>query len=785
MMLDGLGLWVRAEWRTGWRVLLALALLIVAGGGATIVAAAGARRADTAFDRLLAAEASPIQLILGAQGENSDIDRAAWDRLSDDVAAVPGVRGTMQMAWMGVALQAEGRPLEFFSATLGGEEGIAPPHGAPAIRGRLVDPNAADEVNLNEEAARRTGAEIGDVIQLRSYAPDQRDEFLSNANAPDRGPRIDVEVVGIVRGSEDVAYNPESVAFMSGAFYDRYENRVASCRCGILVNAAPSDVESVVAQLPVAIGDVPLIIGQYNTESGAIIRHAVSLEVGALWIAAVVAGLASLVATSQLIVRHVGSRRRASGSLSALGATRRSIVSAWLVVFAPALVAGAAGAALLAVRLSSLLPRGLARRADPTPGLRIDTLVVAGGALLLVAIATATVWAVVRRDSASHRTPTMGRTPRWLPGPVAVLGANLAVDPAGARSRLLVTIAVLGVALGVGGFVAVDVIEGSAVAVLDTPSAYGADWNLEIFETPEEPDDVIEATLQEGVEAFALRQIIGGNDFEAHGPNGSVMIQPVAFDSIVGHIGPFVDVGEPLAGADDVVLGDALAASLGAAVGDEIEIGPQAAVFRVSGIGRLTDDDETNEAAVVTMDGLRRVNDGASPTISGAMVRTGDVDDAAMERLVELGWRAPQPPSKVANLDQIGSVPSLLAVGLALLAVVGLVHALLTAAGRRGIDVAVARALGFTPGQAARAIMWQGLLTGGAGLLVGVPLGIVVGRVVWRRIAEGVGATELVAMSWLQVMFAVAVAFAVFIAAGGLVGRRAATLRPTELLRSE
>ena len=258
--------------------------------------------------------------------------------------------------------------MAFFSAALGDGAGAAPPRGVPPIRGRFVDPDAVGEVNLNEEAARRTGAEIGDVIELRSYAPDQVESFLANDGAPDRGPRIDVEVVGIVRGSEDVAYNPEPLAYLSAAFYERYEDRVASCRCAILVNVAPGDVPSVVEQLPATIGDVPMVVGQYDAKSGDIIRHAVGLEVGALWIAAGVAGLASLIA---IVAVDRASCRFAPPSVGfAVGAGSDAPM--------PSCGRGSSssrrrsprarvGAAAPRHQPVTLAPRGLARRAEPTP----------------------------------------------------------------------------------------------------------------------------------------------------------------------------------------------------------------------------------------------------------------------------------------------------------------------------------------------------------------------------------------------------------------------------------
>ena len=72
--MGSLGLWVRSEWRNGWRSLLGLALLIALGGGVTLAALAGARRADTAIDRFLDAVATRIGLTVDA-GMDDDAAR--------------------------------------------------------------------------------------------------------------------------------------------------------------------------------------------------------------------------------------------------------------------------------------------------------------------------------------------------------------------------------------------------------------------------------------------------------------------------------------------------------------------------------------------------------------------------------------------------------------------------------------------------------------------------------------------------------------------------------------
>jgi ABC-type lipoprotein release transport system permease subunit len=257
---------------------------------------------------------------------------------------------------------------------------------------------------------------------------------------------------------------------------------------------------------------------------------------------------------------------------------------------------------------------------------------------------------------------------------------------------------------------------------------------------------------------------------------------------VVGSIEPFLARGRPATNAEDIVLGEAIADRLGVDVGDEITIdssdqGRQRYV--VSGIGALDDGDETDVAAVVTVDGLQRLQSFDRLSISGAMIRTGDIDDAARQRLEQIGWVPVGPPSRVASLEEIGSVPRLLATALAVLGLGGLVHTLVLASRRRRHDIAVVRALGFTRRQVASTVRWQGVLTTVAGVVVGLPLGVVVGRVVWKQVAEGVGAVDLVSIPWTVILVVPVATLVAVIGIASLVGQRTAGLNPARTLRGE
>ena len=72
-------------------------------------------------------------------------------------------------------------------------------------------------------------------------------------------------------------------------------------------------------------------------------------------------------------------------------------------------------------------------------------------------------------------------------------------------------------------------------------------------------------------------------------------------------------------------------------------------------------------------------------------------------------------------------------------AVIGIAHLLVSSIRQRRHDFAILKALGFLPGQVRRAIAWQATTLAAVALGVGVPLGIVGGRLIWLRVADQLG----------------------------------------------
>ena len=114
---------------------------------------------------------------------------------------------------------------------------------------------------------------------------------------------------------------------------------------------------------------------------------------------------------------------------------------------------------------------------------------------------------------------------------------------------------------------------------------------------------------------------------------------------------------------------------------------------------------------------------------------------AASTRLVKLGGQDlfSQPaviPTAVVDLGRLTDLPLVLGVFFALLACATVAHALVTTARRRRHDFAVLRSIGFTRRQSRIAIAWQATMLTVIGVLIGVPLGIAVGRLTWRWLAD-------------------------------------------------
>ena len=105
--------------------------------------------------------------------------------------------------------------------------------------------------------------------------------------------------------------------------------------------------------------------------------------------------------------------------------------------------------------------------------------------------------------------------------------------------------------------------------------------------------------------------------------------------------------------------------------------------------------------------------------------------------------RRPRPdrtsPSRSRRLRQTDWFPVALAALLAFLALAAISHTLVTGTRRRRRELAILKTLGFKRRQVRWAVASQATTLAVAGLVLGIPIGLLVGTTIWRSVANGVG----------------------------------------------
>ena len=135
-------------------------------------------------------------------------------------------------------------------------------------------------------------------------------------------------------------------------------------------------------------------------------------------------------------------------------------------------------------------------------------------------------------------------------------------------------------------------------------------------------------------------------------------------------------------------------------------------------------------------------------------------------------------------MQQIRWFPAALAALLGGLALVAVGHALVTTVRRRRRELAVLKTLGFNRRQVRLSIAWQATTLAVVGLLVGIPLGVLVGTVAWRLVANGLGVAPIAVLPGAVALLIPAVILPVNLVAY-FPARAAARTRPAVALQTE
>jgi ABC-type lipoprotein release transport system permease subunit len=214
-----------------------------------------------------------------------------------------------------------------------------------------------------------------------------------------------------------------------------------------------------------------------------------------------------------------------------------------------------------------------------------------------------------------------------------------------------------------------------------------------------------------------------------------------------GHVAPELLSGRLPVSEDEIAMGRVTARRVGVGVDDDVTLSGSAGshTYRVVGLVVLTglgSNDGIGQGALTTLDGLRQISDAA---VTSATVDFHSRDQAIATYFPDLdqsGGPEPFVPPDIVSLTRVRSVPYVLAALLGVLVVLTITQTLLSSMRARRRDLAILRALGGPPSLLRRSIHWQATLVTLVPALFGIPIGLIVGRLVFMALADDIGAVD-------------------------------------------
>jgi hypothetical protein len=254
--------------------------------------------------------------------------------------------------------------------------------------------------------------------------------------------------------------------------------------------------------------------------------------------------------------------------------------------------------------------------------------------------------------------------------------------------------------------------------------------------------------------------------------------------------------------ASEIVLAPRTLDDLHASVGDKVRFAGDrgTAAFTVTGSGLLPEGPRNSyaEGGWITDEGYDVI---FTPTnfkfhiIEVALPDGADIEATNAALSATIGRAIPEaagyslgrpdPPVEVAEIRQVRVLPIVLGCFLGLLAIAAIGHALALAVRRRAAELAVLRALGMTQWQSRSTVVTQASVLAGIGLVLGLPLGVALGRSVWRLVADFTPMQYVPPTAVWAMVIAVPAALVAANVLAAIPGRRAAHMKVALVLRAE
>jgi ABC-type antimicrobial peptide transport system permease subunit len=805
---------------------VALVLLIGLLGGLAMASVAAARSTQSSFPRFMRST-NPSDLdvvdLAAAQGQRASNLLPTLERL-------PHVKRVATWGAPNTArLKADGTPVVASSADSGGVFPVVSANGlftrqdkATVVQGRALNPARSDEIEASAIAAETLHLRVGGSARVGFYTSVEATE-PGFGTSPSIRPVFTetLHLVGIVKFNNAVVQDEIDRLPTFILYNPKLAKRLIACCgagglfAGVQLDHGARDVPAVEAEIAHALPGV--VITSITSVQISKAERAVEPESIALGVFGGIAALAALLVAGQMIGRQLRLAADQRAVLRALGASPATVIADGLIGLVAVIVVGALLAVALATALSPLAPLGPVHSVVRSH-VTFDWTVLGCGALglvgLLVAIATVLALLGAPHRVARHRRARAASS--WVHAatgtgfsPAAVTGVTFAVEPGSGANAAPVRSAIVGGALAVVVLVATLVFGASLGTLVRKPALYGWNWSYElrsgyggISNIPSKEalpilqrdpliaayTPVFYATLQVGSltvpvlgappSAAIGPSLLSGHDVQA--PN-QMVVAPDTLADLQAHLGDTITVGSGKNEKHLQIVGTAALPAVGVATNLHLELATGAVVATsvIAPGDRGFGDHDGPEAYLV------RLKPGVASTRAVADLRR---DASGMSHSPGDGPVTVLPvqrPAEIVNYRTMGTTPALLGGGLALGAVAALGLTLVASVRRRRRDLALLKTLGFTRRQLAAVVAWQASVAAVIGAIVGVPLGVVVGRELWNRFATAIHVVPQPTVPALSLLLVGVGAIVVANLVAAWPGSRAARTTTAVLLRAE
>lgn len=796
----------RAELLRRWASWMALALLVTLIGGTALAGVSTAQRTSSSFSSFTQRYGYDAEVFSSSGFSKGYFNLPYVSKVTTDLYYGNGNGTTRGQFIPNQYLNVESLPTTHLSTTI------------KLLSGRL--PTGARDALVGLSMQQQFGLRIGSVVSVPLYKRSQISELTSNGYVVPLGPVVHFRVVGIEASAVDFPSSSPAYSLFTSHAFDQSTGR--------------SVVRVSIVQLRLRRGqnDLPALQPYVDHHQGsgfaylqnedtllASVAQSIQPQATGWWFFVLFVVLAGLALVGQALSRQCLVERESYPTLVALGLRPSQLWGIGLLRAGAIGVAGAVGSVAFAYALSDLTPVGEARAASSTLGFVFSGTLFCVGALIVVAtvlsLAIVPSWRAAqdRRvssgygSSAGHTNAAVTLVTKTGAPASVVVGVRNALDRGRGRTSVPVVTALVGATVAVIALVATSVFGASLTHLVTTPPLYGQNWQLDLggLTTPQLKTAL--SAMKANPEVTKISWGFAGKYLDV----GSVPVEgifvnvakgPMAFSLVNGHAprgSSQIALGATTMAQAKLHVGSSVAVTLSTRAGKKFThefrvvgtvVLPPTFSIGGLGVGAVLPFRAALNLACTQSPNKSSCEKRLTHSISGWGMAVGIAPGVAgraalhrLERQFSKNENLLSVPVNLVNFGQAVDFPLLLGITLALFGAATLAHFLVVSVARRRRQVALLKVLGFVRRQVLVATCWQALTVVAVGLVVGIPLGIVAGRVVWRLFASHLGAVPIAVIPVALIGTVGAVIVVGGVALSLVPAALAVRIRPAEALR--